>query len=69
MLQGWTVSGILSAYSGLPWFPSDATDDITGTNEVNSAISPAFQTWNFTGPRSAFLPVRAHPLLLQLRQR
>jgi carboxypeptidase family protein/TonB-dependent receptor-like protein len=56
MLQGWTVSGILSAYSGQPWFPSDGTDDITGTNEVNSAIAAAYETWNFTGPRSAFLP-------------
>jgi carboxypeptidase family protein/TonB-dependent receptor-like protein len=56
MLQGWVVSGILSLYSGLPWYPSDATKDLLGTNEFNDAVGTGVQTWNYTGPRSAFTP-------------
>jgi hypothetical protein len=51
MLQGWAVSGILSLFSGLPWFPTDGTNDILGTNEFNGI---GIQTWNYSGPRSAF---------------
>ena len=54
MLQGWTVSGILSLYSGLPWFPQDATDDLLGTNEFNDPINSGIQTWNYSGARSEF---------------
>jgi len=53
MLQGWSLSGILSLQGGLPWYPVDATNDFTGTNEVN-ASSPGIQTWNYSGPTSAF---------------
>jgi hypothetical protein len=53
MLQGWSLSGILTLQGGLPWYPVDATNDFTGTNEVN-ASSTGIQTWNYTGPTSAF---------------
>ncbi len=48
MSEGWSVSGIITAQSGQPWFPSDATtDDLLGNGEVNN--SGALQTWNFAG--------------------
>jgi len=53
MLQGWTLSGILSLSSGQPWFPNDLTNDILGTNEI-SGLGLGIQTWNYSGPRSAF---------------
>jgi hypothetical protein len=57
MLQGWSLSGILVAQNGLPWFPNSAkSKDIVGTGEFNSNpnIGGALQLWNYTGPRSAF---------------
>jgi hypothetical protein len=55
MLEGWTVSGILSLQTGLPWFPNDTTNDLTGTNEVNdSGLAAGTETWNYSGPPSAF---------------
>jgi len=54
MLQGWEVSGVLVLSSGLPWSPNDATDDILGTNEFNNPNFAGMQTWNYSGPRSAF---------------
>jgi hypothetical protein len=53
MLEGWTLSGILTMQSGLPWYPVDGNTDLTGTGEVN-ASSAGVQTWNYTGPTSAF---------------
>jgi hypothetical protein len=54
MLQVWTVSSIITVQGGLPWFPSDVTDDINGTNEFNDSIENHIQTWNYAGPASAF---------------
>lgn len=56
MLQGWSVSGLITAQSGLPWYPADTTtSDLQGTGEYqNSATGAADQTWNYVGPRSAF---------------
>ena len=54
MLQGWTISSIVTLESGLPWFPVDATNDIVGTNGFADSISGAVQTWNYSGPASAF---------------
>jgi hypothetical protein len=51
MLEGWKVSAILTLSTGLPWYPTDLTDDILGTNEFNGI---GIQTWNYSGPRSAF---------------
>ncbi len=53
MLQGWSLSGILTMQGGLPWYPVDGSDDLTGTGEV-SASAAGIQTWNYTGPTSAF---------------
>jgi Carboxypeptidase regulatory-like domain/TonB dependent receptor len=54
MLQGWSVSGIVTLQSGLPWGASDVTDDLIGTGEFVGTISSALQPWNYSGPRSAF---------------
>lgn len=53
MLQGWSISPIVVAYSGTPWTADDQTTDIVGTGEINNASTP-FQFWNYTGPHSAF---------------
>ena len=52
MLQGWSVSGIVNLQTGLPWTPSDTSNDLLGTGEVNN--STPMQTWNLSGPASAF---------------
>jgi Carboxypeptidase regulatory-like domain/TonB dependent receptor len=54
MLQGWSVSGIVTLQSGLPWTNSDVTNDIIGTGEFVGTISAALQPWNYNGPTSAF---------------
>ena len=60
MLEGWAVSGGLSLQGGLPWMPLDNTkDDFVGTGENANRTVPTpnngvFQTWNYSGPRSAF---------------
>ena len=51
MLQGWSISSIVTLQGGLPWYPVDGNDDFTGTGEVTAGGA---QTWNYTGPRSAF---------------
>ena len=55
MLEGWSVSGILTLQNGLPWNPNDTTNDFLGTNEFgNSVAGGAAQPWNYSGPGSAF---------------
>ena len=54
MLQGWSVSGIVTLQTGLPWTNSDVTNDIIGTGEFVGTISSALQPWNYSGPTSAF---------------
>ena len=54
MLQGWALSGILTMQGGLPWYPVDASDDLNGGLGEVSASAAGIQTWNYTGPRSAF---------------
>jgi len=54
MLQGWTMSSIITLQSGAPWYPTDATTDLVGTNEFNDSIQGHIQTWNYSGPASAF---------------
>ena len=51
LLEGWSVSSILTLQGGLPWYPIDGTNDFTGTGEVGAG---GVQTWNYSGPRSAF---------------
>ena len=59
MLQGWQVSGIWALQSGFAWAPNDnQTDDWGGNNEFANNSTPnnngAWQSWNYTGPHSAF---------------
>jgi Carboxypeptidase regulatory-like domain/TonB dependent receptor len=57
MLQGWSISGIVTLQGGLPWFPNSAkSKDIVGTGEFNANpnIGGALQLWNYSGPSSAF---------------
>jgi hypothetical protein len=59
MLEGWSLSGILIAQSGTPWFPDDVTaDDFLGTGEnrdrFQTTNTGVVQPWNYTGPTSAF---------------
>ena len=54
MLQGWSISGIMTFQNGLPWSNSDVTNDIIGTGEFVGTISSALQPWNYSGPPSAF---------------
>ena len=59
MLEGWSVSGILTLQGGLPWYPLDnVTDDFLGTGENKdnyASTNPGIvQPWNYTGPASAF---------------
>jgi hypothetical protein len=54
MLQGWSVSAIVTLQSGLPWTNSDITNDIIGTGEFVGTISSALQPWNYSGPAAAF---------------
>ncbi len=51
LLEGWSISSIVTLQNGLPWSPVDQTNDLTGTGEVNAGGA---QTWNYSGPRSAF---------------
>jgi hypothetical protein len=51
LLQGWSISSIVTLQGGLTWYPVDLTNDLTGTGEVNAG---AAQTWNYAGERSAF---------------
>jgi hypothetical protein len=58
MLQGWTVSSIISLQQGAPWSAWDPTSvDWLGTGEngdqANSLVG-AQQFWNYSGPASAF---------------
>ena len=54
LLEGWSISGIVSLQSGLPWYPVEQTNDILGTGEINNSIDASIQTWNYSGPKSAF---------------
>ena len=51
MLEGWSVSGILTLQGGMPWYPGDKTTDLQGNGEFNDG---AIEPWNYSGPTSAF---------------
>ncbi len=59
-LEGWSLSGIITLQSGLAWGVTDATkNDWAGNGEsangvVSSPNSGTWQTWNYSGPHSAF---------------
>ncbi len=68
MLQGWQISGIWAWQSGFAWAPNDATsDDFGGTGENGDRTIPNpnsgnWQSWNYTGPHSAFSNTGAAPI-------
>ena len=68
MLQGWQVSAIWAWQSGFAWGPDDATtDDWGGTGENSDRTIPnpnsgVWQSWNYSGPRSAFSNVGDTPI-------
>ena len=51
MLEGWSVSGILTLQGGIPWTAGDGNDDLDGTGMVTDSVS---ENWNYFGPTSAF---------------
>ena len=54
MLQGWSLTALVLAQSGLPWTAAmTTTGDLLGTGE-NSGPTGNFQTWNIQGPAKAF---------------
>jgi hypothetical protein len=60
MLEGWQLSGIWAWQSGFAWAPNDpTTNDWGGTGENGDRAIPNpnsgnWQSWNYTGPTSAF---------------
>jgi hypothetical protein len=59
MLEGWALSGILSLNGGWAWGPTDRTRNDWAGNGANGNANPTpnngvWQTWNYTGPKSAF---------------
>jgi len=59
MLEGWSVSSIFIAEGGRPWYPQDTTTDLLGTGEFTNSTTKSPQTWNYSGPRSAFTSTSA----------
>ena len=68
MLEGWQVSAIWSWQTGLAYGPDDATaNDWGGTGEnadrtIPNPNSGVFQSWNYSGPTSAFSNVGDTPI-------
>jgi hypothetical protein len=60
MLEGWSISGIWAWQTGFPWAPVEqSTDDWAGNGENGQTAlarpnTGVWQSWNYTGPRSAF---------------
>jgi hypothetical protein len=59
MLEGWSLSGILSLQGGFAWGPTDRTRNDWAGNGANGNANPTpnngvWQTWNYSGPTSAF---------------
>ena len=57
ILQGWQLNSVVTLASGAPWTPRDATNDFSGTNQVNELASYG-QLWNFYGNTGDFTPGR-----------
>jgi hypothetical protein len=54
MLEGWSISSIVTLQTGQPWWPVDQQSDILGTGEFSTQVSAAETMWNYSGPHSAF---------------
>jgi len=68
MLEGWQVSAIWAFQTGFSWGPFDATkDDFAGNGENSDTAVPSpnsgiWQSWNYTGPHSAFSNTNDTPI-------
>lgn len=68
MLQGWQVSAVWALQDGFAWSPNDQTaDDWGGTGENGDSVIPKpnsgiWQSWNYSGPHSAFDNAGAVPI-------
>ena len=68
MLEGWQISAIWAVQTGFAWAPNEATgDDFGGTGENGDRAIPSpnsgnWQSWNYTGPHSAFSNVGDKPI-------
>jgi hypothetical protein len=67
MLEGWSLNAIWAVQSGFAWAPDDyKTDDFAGNGEISNNIatpnSGVWQTWNYTGPTSAFSDAGVTPI-------
>ena len=60
MLEGWQLSAIWAWQSGFAWAPDDQSTDDWASNAENADTgfprpdNGVWQSWNYTGPRSAF---------------
>jgi hypothetical protein len=61
ILQGWQLNSVVTLQSGAPWGARDASNDLSGTNQVNELASYG-QLWNFYGNPGDFTPGRGTPL-------
>jgi len=61
ILQGWQLNSVVTLASGAPWGARDASNDFSGTNQVNELASYG-QLWNFYGNPGDFTPGRGNPL-------
>jgi hypothetical protein len=48
MLQGWAINSRITLQSGLPWTPTDTTDDFAGNGQVTE-LNSFGQLWDFSG--------------------
>jgi hypothetical protein len=68
MLEGWQISAIWALQNGFAWAPNDQSkDDWSGTGENLDAAIPnpnngAWQSWNYSGPTSAFSNAGGTPI-------
>jgi hypothetical protein len=61
ILQGWQLNSVVTLASGAPWGARDASNDFSGTNQVNELASYG-QLWNFYGNPGDFTPGRGVPI-------
>jgi len=59
MLQGWSISAILALQGGFGWGATDASKTDWAGNGANANANSrpnngVWQTWNYSGPKSAF---------------
>ena len=59
MLEGWSVSALITLQSGQPWYPTDTTTDWLGNGEKSNGGTDFL--WNVAGNRSAFTATKGSP--------